>query len=311
MSRQAIAAVRRVLASLAWPVPEFETTAERLLVDRLPLEDVSLFHVLPADGPERNGVVVEAAKTREAGLGPAAPRATAGPVGRRMESTDAGVPAFSFRKPSAEAQTFARQPAAPAGGAPGMGRMVGDASAAAALDRAAQGTAAPPVLARRSGETAGAKWTERPRVEQPPANQLPDDQPRVERAGMAESRRRAALAGELVERSSAIPETTGLPAAERQSATVAGAPVMAMVEEMANAILAAERRAPSGTARFGAEPVTRILVPELEMPRPAEPARASVERTGLAAVPLDAEQIADLVNEALAEQARRHGVDLS
>ncbi len=107
------------------------------------------------------------------------------------------------------------------------------------------------------------------------------------------------------------PGTAAQATVTRRTATVASVPAMALVDEMANEVLAAQRRVPSQAVTAGAVPVARIVVPELEVPDATEPPRAAGQQTHAVALPLDAEQIADLVNEVLAEQARRHGVDLS
>ncbi len=313
MSRQAIATVRRLLAGLSRPVPEFTSPADRLLTVRLPLEDVSPFDALPPDtiGAEQSEATVYAAQAR--GLARAAEgaaRTSSSPAIGRGGYREAEMPAFSFRRPAFGIRSTGRSAAPVLAGAPASAGPANSGSVAPETARSGIGTSGSPGLEKNDGSVVGSPTLERTQPERADVpdplrairtSRGPDPLRKVEpqSIGSSESRKPHEFAGNP-------------PAARTTQAAGARQPVLALVGAMADEILAAERTRLIAAAESGADVKEPRLAPELPLAnRTQSEPRSAVEWTGKEPVPFDAERVAELVNEALAEQARRHGVDLS
>jgi hypothetical protein len=289
---------------------EFAVPAERLLLRRLPLEDVSPFAVLPdPGGSERSDAAVEAARAREAARAAAGVRTPSSVEAGRTAPGEAAVPAFSFRRPGPGSRIAERGAAAKDGGAPMLERGARGFTGAPGADWAADSGSQAPELARNVIRAAGSEESGRqggvsagaPAARQSPAagTAAAHEQRAVREGTTAEAARLRAAAG-------------GSPMARATKAAATGQPAIALAGALADEILTAERKAANAGGSGGAagqaiRPAADVTVEE----RTASEARGSHDWTRRRPPAADAEELAELVNDVLAEQARRHGVDLS
>jgi hypothetical protein len=299
----AIFGFRSVAGRLAQPAPEFlEAIAAvkgcGLLTQRLALAEVSPFSGLP-DATEEAGGFPAAVPAGRMDLERrvAAPAERAEGVAERKPGGGAQAPVFSFRRREAGTVEAAGAPA----GATGVHEIAARARSATEL----------PAVERRGSAAAGAA----PAV--PPVRGEVTRELEVRRAD------EAVQAIELLD--ALASELLGAPGLEPAPLRAGAAP---------DASAAAREAAPAFDAARGQEPrlapVLRIDDRSLTVAaqtiavqneRAAVPAEARPGvRSGSAfgeapgatqSSQLDAETVAAMVNEVLAEQARRHGVDLS